>query len=48
MKDFLEFDNKFNEQVGIYEIDKSLKYLQEKLNLAIRNIADNVEVDIAF
>ena len=31
-----------------YEIDKSLKYLQAKLDKAIQNIADNVEVDIAF
>lgn len=45
---FLNYDQQFNEAAGIYEIDKSLKYLQAKLDKAIQNIADNVEVDIAF
>lgn len=48
IKNFLDFDNKFNEQVGIYELDKSMKYLQEKLNLAIDNIANDVDVEIDF
>ena len=45
---FFNYDQQFNEAAGIYEIDKSLKYLQAKLDKAIQNIADNVEVDIAF
>ncbi len=45
---FLAYDDEFNRCAGIYEIDKSLKYLKEKLNIAIQNIADDVEVDISF
>lgn len=45
---FLENDNKFNKLAGIYEIDKSMKYLQEKLNNAIDNIANDKEVIIEF
>jgi hypothetical protein len=33
---------------GIYEIDKSMKLLQEKLNEAIDNIANDKEVKIEF
>lgn len=45
---FLEYDDKFNKEAGIYELDKSMKYLQEKLNNAIDNIADDKEVKIIF
>lgn len=45
---FLTYDENFNRNAGIYEIDKSLKYLKEKLNSAIENIADDIEVDISF
>ncbi len=45
---FLEYDNRFNDIAGIYELDKSMKYLQEKLNNAIDNIANDKEVIIEF
>lgn len=48
LKNFLKYDSDFNERAGIYEIDKSLKYLQKKLDSAIRNIAENKEVTIKF
>lgn len=31
LDNFLEYDNKFNKLAGIYEIDKSMKLLQERL-----------------
>ena len=48
LADFLDYDNKFNQESGIYELDKSMKYLQEKLNNAINAIVDDVEVKIEF
>ena len=45
---FLDYDNEFNMQAGIYELDKSMKSLQQKLNMAIQNIADDKEVEIQF
>ena len=45
---FLEYDNKFNKEAGIYELDKSMKYLQKKLNNAIDNIVNDKEVKIIF
>lgn len=45
---FLDYDNEFNMQAGIYELDKSMKALQQKLNMAIQNIADDKEVEIQF
>lgn len=38
----------FNINAGIYELDKSMKYLQSKLEQAIECIADDEEVDISF
>lgn len=48
LDNFLEYDNKFNKLAGIYEIDKSMKLLQERLNNAIDNIANDKEVEIMF
>ena len=45
---FLQKDTEFNKLAGIYEIDKSMKLLQEKLNEAIDNIANGKEVKIEF
>jgi len=45
---FLDFDNGFNKKAGIYEIDKSMKYLQEKLNKAIDDIANDKEIKVEF
>lgn len=48
LNDFVDYDLTFNEKAGIYELDKSLKYLQEKLNQAINDIVDDKEVKIEF
>lgn len=48
LENFLDFDDKFNQEAGIYELDKSMKYLQSKLDDAINAIVDDVEVDIKF
>lgn len=48
LDNFLDYDNKFNQEAGIYELDKSMKYLQEKLNDAINAIVDDTEVKIEF
>ena len=46
--EFSEYDNHFNSVAGIYELDKSLKYLQDRLQYAIENIANDKEVDLTF
>lgn len=48
LDDFLNYDNNFNQEAGIYELDKTMKYLQEKLNKAINDIVDDIEVKIEF
>ena len=48
LENFLEYDKKFNLSAGIYELDKSMKYLQNKLEQAIACIADDKDVDISF
>lgn len=48
IKNFINYDNRFNKRAGIYEVDKSMKYLQAKLDYSIQCIADNIEVEIAF
>lgn len=48
LTDFMTYDKKYNEEAGIYELDISLKHLQNKLNDTIRKIANDEEVEIAF
>lgn len=48
LNDFLEYDNHFNEDAGIYEIDKSLKVLKKKLQQVIESIANDIEVNCTF
>ena len=48
LKEFVEYDKKFNKEAGIYEIDLSLKYLQSLLDNAIKMIADDEEVKVSF
>ena len=48
LDNFLYYDNLFNEKAGIYELDKSMKYLQAKMNQAIIDIVDDIEVKIEF
>lgn len=48
LNNFDEYDESFNNKAGIYEIQKSLNYLQHKLDSAIQNIADDVTVNISF
>ncbi|HAU5019179.1 TPA: restriction endonuclease subunit S [Clostridioides difficile] len=48
LDNFLEYDIKFNEIAGIYELDKTLKYLRKKLNNVLDNIADDKDIKIEF
>jgi len=48
LDDFLEFDNKYNQNAGIYELDKTAKQLKTKLNLVINNIVNDKLVNIDF
>ena len=46
--DFQEKDNCFNSYAGIFELDKSLKRLKDKLAHAINDIANDIEVHFTF
>lgn len=48
LENFLEYDRSFNANAGIYELDKSMKYLQSKLEQAIVCIANDEVVEISF
>lgn len=48
LDNFLELDNEFNSQAGIYELDKTAKQLQIILNQTIENIINDEVVNIAF
>ncbi len=48
LDNFLEKDNEYNEQAGIYELDKTAKQLKEILNQTIDNIVNDKEVTITF
>ena len=48
LENFLELDNEFNEQAGIYELDKTAKQLKERLDEVIDKIANDEEIEITF
>lgn len=48
LDDFLSYDSEFNVTAGIHELDKSKRYLEEKLQQAIENIVNDVKVEITF
>lgn len=48
LENYLELDNKFNEEAGIYELDKSAKQLKKRLNEVIDLIANNKDVELKF
>ncbi len=48
LDNFMEYDSNFNSTAGIYELDKSMKYLQSKLEKAIVCISDDEAVEILF
>lgn len=48
LDNFLQTDTKFNQQAGIYELDKNAKKLKEKLNQSIDNIVNDRPVNITF
>ena len=48
LENFLELDNAFNQEAGIYELDKSNKELKEKLNKVIHQIANDENIEITF
>jgi hypothetical protein len=45
---FLKLDNKFNQQVGIYELDKTAKYYKELLNEVIDKIVNDKIIKFKF
>lgn len=48
LANFLDKDNEYNQQAGIYELDKTAKQLKEILNQTIDNIINDVEVNVKF
>ena len=48
LDNFINYDKSFNETAGIYELDKSMKQLKDKLNKAIDDITNDIEVIIDF
>lgn len=46
--DFIKYDNDFNSNAGIYELDKSMKLLKAKLEEVINDITDDKMVNITF
>lgn len=48
VSNFIETDVKYNEQAGIYELDKTATFLKEKLNTAIDSIVNDKFVKIDF
>lgn len=48
LNDFINYDAQFNVAAGIYELDSSMKHLKVKLEQAINDIADDIEVKIRF
>jgi type I restriction enzyme S subunit len=48
LADFLVKDNKYNQQAGIYELDKTAKQLKDILNQSIDNIVNDKAVKIKF
>lgn len=48
LEDFLIYDNLFNKEAGVYEIDKSMKTLKEILNNTINDIINDIEIKTNF
>ena len=48
LENFLSNDSIFNQAAGIYELDKSAKYLKKLLNEAIDNIVNDRKVEFKF
>lgn len=48
LNNFLQIDSAYNKNAGVYELDKTMKSLKEKLNKAIDNIINDKLVDITF
>lgn len=48
LENYLALDNVFNEEAGIYELDKSAKAMKERLNEVIDQIANDENIEIKF
>lgn len=48
LDNFLDKDNEYNQQAGIYELDKTAKQLKEILNQTIDNIVNDRKIEIKF
>lgn len=44
MNDFIKYDNEYNSKVGIYELDKTAKFLKNLLDNAISRIANDEDI----
>lgn len=48
INNFLKTDIAFNEIAGIYELDKTMKIIKERLNQIIDDIVNNKEIEVKF
>ena len=48
LSEFVAYDDAFNKTAGIYELDKSMKHLQARLDDALKQIVNDEPVLIAF
>jgi type I restriction enzyme S subunit len=48
LENFIELDNEFNAEAGIYELDKSAKKYKVRLDEVIDKIANDEEINIGF
>ncbi len=48
LENFLELDNKFNKEAGIYELDMSAKKIKRRLNEVIDLVANDKNIEISF
>ena len=48
LDNFLRYDIEFNKIAGIYELDKTMKYLRKKLNVVLDKIAEDKDIKIEF
>lgn len=48
LENFMEKDNAYNVEAGIFELDKTMKILKDRLNFVINEIVNDKEVNINF
>lgn len=48
LETFEQYDQQFNQQAGIYELDESMRYMKDKLQTAVERITQDQEIEIEF